>query len=177
MGALVNGCILTVHGGIGRYIESPSQIATLERPLRMGGECVCSSRAAGRAPQAWPCSLLGMHSAPRPLPCSPTLRYGPRLLCWRPVGARASLLHWCPCAPFCGKYLFCALYVSHRHAELLLDLLWSDPTASDDVLGVHTNEERGAPVVCFGPDRVHSFLRDNGLSLIIRAHEVIARSP
>jgi len=97
MGALINGCILTVHGGIGRYIESPSQIATLERPLRMGGE----------------------------------------------------------------------------HAELLLDLLWSDPTASDDVLGVHTNEERGSPVVCFGPDRVHSFLRDNGLSLIIRAHECV----
>ena len=37
--------------------------------------------------------------------------------------------------------------------DLLLDLLWSDPTESDEVKGLHENVERGAPVVCFGPDR------------------------
>ena len=97
MGALINGNILGVHGGIGRQIESPAQIAAMERPLRMGGE----------------------------------------------------------------------------HNGLLLDLLWSDPTASDAVEGVHTNMERGAPVVCFGPDRVRSFLASNGLSMILRAHECV----
>ena len=97
MGALINGCILCVHGGIGRSVTSPEQIAQLPRPLRMGGP----------------------------------------------------------------------------HSDLLLDLLWSDPTASDAVPGVHTNSERGSPVVCFGPDRVNSFLSTNNLSLIIRAHECV----
>ena len=97
MGALINGCILGVHGGIGRDVESPAQIGRMVRPLRMGGE----------------------------------------------------------------------------NAQLLLDLLWSDPTASDAVEGVHTNQERGHPVVCFGPDRVASFLAANNLSLILRAHECV----
>ena len=35
------------------------------------------------------------------------------------------------------------------------------------------NHERGSPVVCFGPDRVRSFLRANRLSLIVRAHECV----
>ena len=97
MAALINGVILGVHGGIGREVESPRQIAQMQRPLRMGGE----------------------------------------------------------------------------HAQLLLDLLWSDPTSSDAVEGVHTNAERGHPVVCYGPDRVHSFLEANGLSMILRAHECV----
>ncbi|KAL1529080.1 hypothetical protein AB1Y20_000055 [Prymnesium parvum] len=95
--ALINGCILCVHGGIGRTIDTLDQISQLQRPLRMGG----------------------------------------------------------------------------ASNETLLDLLWSDPTASDDVNGVHTNQERGAPVVCYGPDRVHSFLRRNRLSLIVRGHECV----
>ena len=37
MAALVNGCILGVHGGIGESLTSPEQIAAMERPLRMGG--------------------------------------------------------------------------------------------------------------------------------------------
>ena len=97
MGALINGCILGVHGGIGRHLRSPEEIGALQRPLRMGGP----------------------------------------------------------------------------DASLLLDLLWSDPTSSDSVTGVHTNEERGAPVVCYGPDRVASFLEVNNLSLIVRAHECV----
>ena len=97
LGAVVNGCILCVHGGIGRNLTSLEQIAMLQRPLRMGG---------------------------------------PR-------------------------------------TDLLLDLMWSDPTSSDDVTGVHINPERGSPVVCYGPDRVHSFLKENRLSLIVRAHECV----
>uniref|UniRef100_A0A7S4AY70 Serine/threonine-protein phosphatase n=1 Tax=Chrysotila carterae TaxID=13221 RepID=A0A7S4AY70_CHRCT len=95
--ALVNGCILCVHGGIGRCLTSLQQIRDLERPLRMG---------------------------------------------------------------------------SHD-AELLLDLLWSDPTKSDAVSGVHLNGERGSPVVCFGPDRVKTFLTANDLKLIVRGHECV----
>lgn len=41
------------------------------------------------------------------------------------------------------------------------------------VHGVHTNPERGPPVVCYGPDRVHSFLKKNKLNLIVRAHECV----
>mmetsp|Transcript_11865 Transcript_11865/g.19990 ORF Transcript_11865/g.19990 Transcript_11865/m.19990 type:complete len:559 (+) Transcript_11865:65-1741(+) len=59
------------------------------------------------------------------------------------------------------------------HAEVLLDLLWSDPTKSDAVRGVHMNDERGSPVVCYGPDRVLSFLQANALKLIVRAHECV----
>ena len=35
--AVINGCILGVHGGIGRTVETLQQIAELQRPLRMGG--------------------------------------------------------------------------------------------------------------------------------------------
>jgi protein phosphatase len=97
MGALINDCILGVHGGIGKHLRSPKQIDEMQRPLRMGGD----------------------------------------------------------------------------YSGLLLDLLWSDPTVSDEVEGVHINVERGSPIVCFGPDRVASFLEANGLSLILRAHECV----
>ena len=66
-----------------------------------------------------------------------------------------------------------AAYGLQENGALLLDLLWSDPTASDAVEGVHTNHERGHPVVCYGPDRVKSFLEANNLSLILRAHECV----
>ncbi len=97
MGAVVNDVILCVHGGIGANLTSIEQIASLPRPLRMGG----------------------------------------------------------------------------AHQDVMLDLLWSDPTKSDAVQGVHSNDERGSPVVCFGPDRVASFLRENKLRLIVRAHECV----
>lgn len=97
LAAVVNGCILAVHGGIGRTLGTLDEIAAMQRPLRMGGP----------------------------------------------------------------------------YSDLLLDLMWSDPTSSDDVLGVHTNPERGSPVVCYGPDRVNTFLRTNRLSLIVRGHECV----
>ena len=57
--------------------------------------------------------------------------------------------------------------------ERMLDLLWSDPTESDRVEGVLANAERGGPVVCYGPDRVASFLEANELKLIVRGHECV----
>jgi len=97
MAASVNGCILCVHGGIGRKLQSLQQIRELKRPLRMAG----------------------------------------------------------------------------ADAELMLDLLWSDPTKSDAVSGVHLNDERGSPIVCFGPDRVDAFLKANKLKMIVRGHECV----
>lgn len=58
-------------------------------------------------------------------------------------------------------------------SELLKDLLWSDPTDFDHQLGVYANEERGPQMIKFGPDRVHSFLQNNGLQLIVRAHQCV----
>jgi len=59
------------------------------------------------------------------------------------------------------------------HASVLLDCLWSDPTEHDSIEGVHPNTERGDPVVRYGPDRVRSFLRLNGLKLLVRGHECV----
>lgn len=55
--------------------------------------------------------------------------------------------------------------------------MWSDPTESDQVLGIHPNTARDlreeGSIVRFGPDRVHSFLKNNDLSMIVRAHEYV----
>lgn len=52
------------------------------------------------------------------------------------------------------------------------DLLWSDPTENDSVLGVVPNDmrdpERSGHIVKFGPDRVLEFINTNHISLIIR---------
>lgn len=56
--------------------------------------------------------------------------------------------------------------------QRVTDLLWSDPTDNDSVLGVVRNDVRdpdGSGRICkFGPDRVHRFLAENDLQLIIR---------
>lgn len=62
--------------------------------------------------------------------------------------------------------------------QRVTDLLWSDPSDSDHVKGVTTNETRDPDgtgrIVKFGPDRVISFLEANPpLSMIIRAHECV----
>ncbi|KNC48981.1 serine/threonine protein phosphatase [Thecamonas trahens ATCC 50062] len=59
-----------------------------------------------------------------------------------------------------------------RHEHIVRDLLWSDPTASDSVVGVHANS-RGPDVTTYGPDRVQHFCIDNDVSMIIRAHECV----
>lgn len=61
--------------------------------------------------------------------------------------------------------------------QLVVDILWSDPTDSDTELGIQQNTIRDpggtGNIVKFGPDRVQKFLNNNGLSLIIRAHECV----
>ena len=61
--------------------------------------------------------------------------------------------------------------------QLLIDVLWSDPTDSDQELGIQKDLARDpcetGYIVKFGPDRVESFLQDNNLMMIIRAHECV----
>lgn len=62
--------------------------------------------------------------------------------------------------------------------QRITDLLWSDPSDNDSVVGVTMNETRDPDgtgrIVKFGPDRVESFLEKNKpLSMIIRAHECV----
>ncbi|EGD74423.1 hypothetical protein PTSG_11520 [Salpingoeca rosetta] len=53
------------------------------------------------------------------------------------------------------------------------DALWSDPTESDEHLGLHASATRGATIVQLGPDMVRTFLRENNLQMIVRAHQCV----
>lgn len=55
---------------------------------------------------------------------------------------------------------------------VLMDLLWSDPTTNDGVVGVQPSP-RGPGLVTFGPDRVKDFCKNNNLQMIVRAHECV----
>ncbi|UKK02679.2 serine/threonine protein phosphatase [Theileria orientalis] len=105
LGAVIEGRILCVHGGIGKTVETVDDIRGLKRPI----------------------SVL-------PIP-------------------------------------------ETREDQLLLDLLWSDPTDNDSMLGTVPNDtrdpEKAGFIVKFGPDRVLNFLTNNDLQLIIRAHECV----
>jgi len=61
--------------------------------------------------------------------------------------------------------------------QLVVDILWSDPTDSDMDVGIQPNSTRDPTgvgnIVKFGPDRVCEFLKNNNLSLILRAHECV----
>ena len=67
--------------------------------------------------------------------------------------------------------------VSTPEQQLVIDILWSNPTGSDTELGIVANTIRdpeGTGMVGkFGPDRVQQFLNDNNLILIIRGHEKV----
>ena len=67
--------------------------------------------------------------------------------------------------------------VSTPEQQLVVDILWSDPTDSDIELGIQPNTIRDpggtGNIVKFGPDRVQKFLKANNLSLVIRAHECV----
>ncbi|CAK0869836.1 unnamed protein product [Prorocentrum cordatum] len=52
--------------------------------------------------------------------------------------------------------------------SVLFDAQWADPQAKP---GIGTSK-RGKCVIAFGPDVTHQFLEANGLSLVIRSHEV-----
>jgi len=52
--------------------------------------------------------------------------------------------------------------------QVLVDALWSDPS---DKPGLSPSS-RGGNIVCFGADVTQAFLRESGLSLVVRSHEV-----
>eukprot|EP01064_Diplonema_japonicum_P011876 TRINITY_DN19321_c0_g1_i1.p1 TRINITY_DN19321_c0_g1~~TRINITY_DN19321_c0_g1_i1.p1 ORF type:complete len:929 (+),score=155.94 TRINITY_DN19321_c0_g1_i1:32-2788(+) len=54
------------------------------------------------------------------------------------------------------------------HDMIFYDMLWSDPQS---VNGVGLNS-RGGDTISFGPDVTHKFLALNGLSMMIRSHQV-----
>ena len=67
--------------------------------------------------------------------------------------------------------------VIDEQSQLVLDILWSDPTDTDHDLGIQPNQLRdpqnAGNIVKFGPDRVESFLEKNNLKMIVRAHECV----
>jgi len=69
-----------------------------------------------------------------------------------------------------------ALATKKECGNKLYDLLWSDPTESDYILGNPVNRHRAS--VFYGPDRVKQFLKQNqiggpeGHGMLFRAHEV-----
>ena len=67
--------------------------------------------------------------------------------------------------------------VTNADQQLVVDILWSDPTDSDIETGIQPNSTRDPTgvgnIVKFGPDRVEEFLKTNNLTLILRAHECV----
>lgn len=67
--------------------------------------------------------------------------------------------------------------VSTPEQQLVVDILWSDPTDSDTEFGILPNTIRDpggtGNIVKYGPDRVQQFLNNNNLSMIVRAHECV----
>ena len=67
--------------------------------------------------------------------------------------------------------------VSTAEQQLVVDILWSDPTDSDQDLGIQPNFIRDpngtGNIVKFGPDRVKNFLDTNKTKYILRAHECV----
>ena len=61
--------------------------------------------------------------------------------------------------------------------KIVMDILWSDPTDTDDEKGILPNTQRDSSglgnIVKYGPDIVKEFLNENKLSHIIRAHECV----
>ena len=61
--------------------------------------------------------------------------------------------------------------------KMVMDILWSDPTDSDDETGILPNKDRDGNgygiIVKFGPDVVKEFITKNKISYIIRAHECV----
>lgn len=59
--------------------------------------------------------------------------------------------------------------------QMSMDLIWSDPTASDEVLGMQSNTIRDPQkqnnIMCYGPDIVDKFLKQNQISMIVRSHQ------
>ena len=67
--------------------------------------------------------------------------------------------------------------VENIQQQLLIDILWSDPTDNDQEYGIQSDLARDPNetgfIVRYGPDRVEEFLRKNELIMIVRGHECV----
>ncbi len=67
--------------------------------------------------------------------------------------------------------------VENIQQQLLIDVLWSDPTDNDQECGIQKDLARDPNatgyIVRFGPDKVEEFLKRNDLLLIVRGHECV----
>mmetsp|Transcript_10456 Transcript_10456/g.11930 ORF Transcript_10456/g.11930 Transcript_10456/m.11930 type:complete len:226 (+) Transcript_10456:1173-1850(+) len=68
--------------------------------------------------------------------------------------------------------------VQTQEQQIVVDLLWSEPTDSDTEMGVVSNSERDTTgkrnLVKFGPDRVEKFLKTNYHFMILRSHDIVS---
>ena len=64
-----------------------------------------------------------------------------------------------------------------KEEQIVMDILWSDPTENDQIKGIQPNQVRDGSkygnIVKFGPDVVEKFLDKNNLTMLIRAHECV----
>jgi protein phosphatase len=64
--------------------------------------------------------------------------------------------------------------ITTQEQQLVVDLLWSDPTDNEEEMGIHPNQIRDPlgqnNIMKFGPDRVEKFLKTNNMSMILRSH-------
>ena len=71
--------------------------------------------------------------------------------------------------------------VTNADQQLVVDILWSDPTDSDIETGIQPNSTRDPTgvgnIVKFGPDRVEEFLKSNNLTLILKSFPKIKIAP
>mmetsp|Transcript_63957 Transcript_63957/g.152534 ORF Transcript_63957/g.152534 Transcript_63957/m.152534 type:complete len:670 (+) Transcript_63957:77-2086(+) len=60
-------------------------------------------------------------------------------------------------------------------SQITLDILWSDPSDSDDVMkqGVHKSPTRGEGVREWGPDVTANFCQREGINVIVRSHQFV----
>ncbi len=67
--------------------------------------------------------------------------------------------------------------VQNSIQQLVVDILWSDPTDSDQEMGIQSNYIRDpnstGNIVKYGPDKVEEFLARNSLYMILRGHECV----
>jgi hypothetical protein len=58
---------------------------------------------------------------------------------------------------------------------MVIDLLWSDPTDSEEELGIQANQVRDPNSQCniskFGADMVEKFITTNKMAMILRSHQ------
>jgi protein phosphatase len=66
--------------------------------------------------------------------------------------------------------------VNDQVQQAAMDLLWSDPTPSEDTLGIHPNLARDPQkqnnISLYGADIVEKFLKNNQISMMIRANQI-----